>query len=108
MFVHRLHGLCTSHAKCAFLHGPHADDTFALPPIRLTPLPFPFPFGPERDSPGEAVPLEEEASPVRCGCIWAVSYEPEPCELGYDPGTDMNGTAVTGVGGGDKLAVGAY
>ena len=30
----RLHGRPTSHAKCARLHGPHADDTFALPPAR--------------------------------------------------------------------------
>jgi hypothetical protein len=64
MLVHLLHGLCTSHAKCAFLHGPHADDTFALPPTRfigagcLPPDSHPAP-------PGDTVPLEDDASPVR-------------------------------------------
>jgi hypothetical protein len=41
MLTHRLHGLATSHARCAALHGPHADDTFAFPPTRLTPEPEP-------------------------------------------------------------------
>jgi hypothetical protein len=34
MLTHLLQGLATSQAKCAFLHGPHADCTFAFPPTR--------------------------------------------------------------------------
>lgn len=93
MFLHRLHGRCTPHAEYAFLHGPHADDTFAVPPTLFTPLPFPVVSG--RLSPGETVPLEEEASPVRCWVFWAGSHEPESTELRYDPGPDMKGMAVT-------------
>jgi len=35
IFTQRLQGRATSHARCARLHGPHALDTFALPPTRL-------------------------------------------------------------------------
>ena len=36
MVTHRLHGRATSHARCALLQGPHADETFAFPPTLLT------------------------------------------------------------------------
>lgn len=67
-----------------------------MPPIRLSG----FPFGPICASPGETVLLEDEASPARCACNCA-SYDSDACELGYDPGPDMSGAEVSGVGGGD-------
>jgi len=89
IFVQRLHGLWTSHAKCAFLHGPHAADTLALAPVFLTVgarL-----LGPDRDSPGDIVPLDEDASPAGRAVMYDCSCE--SCEPAYDPGAVMCGVA---------------
>lgn len=64
MLIHRLHGLMTSHARCAFLHGAQADETFALPPTRLIGgvPPFPLPVDPSN---GEVALLDPVASSER-------------------------------------------
>ena len=67
MLTHRLHGLMTSQAKCAFLHGAQADETLALPPTRLILGGLLPPLLCTDPSVGEVVRLDPEASSERAG-----------------------------------------
>lgn len=91
MLMHLLHGRPMSHAKWARLQGPHADETFALPPTRLI-------GGPSRE--GEAVWVSLDCwdncwAPSGCDSYIFSGY---PCESGREDGPGSSSRIVRAPG----------
>lgn len=81
------------------MHGAHADETFALPPTRLT-LDARFPLLCTDPSIGDVVRLDPDASSDRGWYMWSLMLRPMLCGIGADMWV-VEVVAESGVGGGD-------